>query len=197
MSYVVAIVGSYRRDGTIEIATDALLASAEAGGAHICKINLLDKRMEFCTNCRSCTQERGPFRGRCVQRDDLASILCEIDAADVLVLAAPVNFFNVTAIFRRFMERLVGYAYWPWGQRSPSYRAKLTDKRAVLITSAAMPGLFIPIATGAPRALRVTARALGAKPIANLWIGLAAGQQQSSVSEKVLAKARRIGMQIA
>jgi multimeric flavodoxin WrbA len=115
MSYIVAIVGSYHKHGTVDLATDALLASAEQLGAHVCRINLLDKRLEFCSNCRSCTQDPGPFRGRCLQRDDLSSILCEIDAADVLVLAAPVNFFNVTALFRRFMERLVGYAYWPWG----------------------------------------------------------------------------------
>ena len=35
------------------------------------------------------------------------------------MLASPVNFYNVTAIFRRFLERLLGFTYWPWGKAAP------------------------------------------------------------------------------
>ena len=29
------------------------------------------------------------------------------------------NFFNVTAVTRRFIERLICYACWPWGKKDP------------------------------------------------------------------------------
>jgi putative NADPH-quinone reductase len=195
---IVAVVGSYREGGTIDSAVDAMLAVAEAKGAETAKIYLREKHIEFCTNCRSCTQQAGPVRGQCVQQDDLESVLSQIEAADAIVLAAPVNFFNVNAMFRRFMERLLGCVYWPWGSaRGPSPRSKTRDKVAALVTSAAMPRFLIPIGTGAPRALKVTAKVLGAKPVATLWVGLSAVQQKQELAASDKARARRIGFRLA
>ena len=59
-------------------------------------------------------------RGKCVHNDDMDEILRAVDAADAVVLAAPTNFFNVNALTRRFIERLVPYAYWPWKANSQS-----------------------------------------------------------------------------
>jgi multimeric flavodoxin WrbA len=190
---VVGIVGSYRKGGIIDQAVDAALAGAKARGAATEKIYLLDHRIEFCTNCRSCTQNGGPHRGTCAQNDDMASILDRIEAANGLVLGAPVNFFNVNALTRRFMERTVGYAYWPWGQGGPKMRSQAADKKAVLITSTAMPGLMGRIFTGAIRALKLTAKTVGAKPIASIFIGLIALQPRQPLPDRIIAKARRAG----
>ena len=72
---IVAVVGSYRKGGTIDSAVDAILEAAEAKGAETAKIYLREQRIEFCTNCRGCTQSAGPARGKCVQQDDLESVL--------------------------------------------------------------------------------------------------------------------------
>jgi NAD(P)H-dependent FMN reductase len=195
---VVAVVGSYRKAGITDSAVDAILAGAASEGADVSKIYLLDKHIEFCTNCRCCTQSEGLQRGKCVQNDDLESILSEIDSADALVLGAPVNFYNVNALFRRFMERLVGYAYWPWDKPSgPAPRIRQATKRAALVTSAGMPGFLIPFATGAPRALKITAKVLGARPLGTLSIGLSAVQEKQQLPAKTLAKARRMGLRLA
>ncbi|HYE24956.1 MAG TPA: flavodoxin family protein [Clostridia bacterium] len=197
MTKVVAIVGTYRKGGTVDLAVDAVLDAARERGAETSKIYLLDKHIEFCTNCRSCTQQPGERRGRCVINDEMDAVLNEIESADALVLGAPVNAFNVTAIFRRFMERLVCFAHWPWGMNAPQTRSKKSTRKAVLITSTAMPGMFIPLATGAPRALKTAATLLGARPVGKLWIGLAAGRPKQELPQKVLAKARRIGASLA
>jgi len=60
-----------------------------------------------------------------------------------------------------------------------------------------MPGFFIPLATGAPRALRLTAGLLGARVVDKLWIGLAAHQPEAHLSESVRARAQRIGAALA
>jgi multimeric flavodoxin WrbA len=194
---IVAITGSYRKGGTVESAVDAVLEGARAKGAVTQTIRLSEHPFEFCTNCRQCTQAPGEARVKCAQADGLEQILSAIDAADAVVLGSPVNFFNATAIFRRFQERLLGYVYWPWGEKGPALRTMKRHRKAVLVASAGMPGFLIPVTTGTARALRITARVLGAKPIGNLWIGLSAGEPHHALSPRTIRRARRLGMKLA
>jgi NAD(P)H-dependent FMN reductase len=193
---VVAIVGSYRKGGTVDTAVQAILEGAREKGAETHTIYLTEKHIEFCTNCRACTQEPGPSRGTCVQQDDLDSILNEVEQADAIVLGSSVNFWNVTAIYRRFVERLVGYAYWPWGNPGPANRNRAFTRKAALVASSAAPGFCIPILTGAARALNATARLFGARTVGRLWIGLSAMKQNQPLSRQTLARARRIGLRL-
>jgi multimeric flavodoxin WrbA len=197
MTRVVAFVGSYRRDGTTVAAVEAVLAGAREKGAVTQTIHLCDRHIEFCANCRQCVQTPDPARGRCVQQDGLEPVLMAIENADCVVLASPVNYYNVTAIYRRFMERLLGFSYWPWGQNTPALRTRLQPRKAVLIASAGMPGFLIPLATGAARALRLSSQMLGARPIAKLWVGLAAGEPHHLLSKRTRQRARRIGWKLA
>lgn len=112
------------------------------------------------------------------------------------MLGSPVNYYNVTAVFRTFLERTLPCIYWPWRQWGPKPRTKKPTRKAVLLASSAAPGMFIPISTGAPKALRVAAMSLGARPVAKLWIGLAAQHERPNVSERVLQRARRIGAEL-
>ncbi len=196
-SKIVAIVGSYRKGGTIDTAVKAVLEGAREQGAETETVYLTEQHIEFCRNCRECMQATGQQRGKCPQHDDMEPILERIEAADAVVLASPVNFYNVTAIFRRFLERTVGFAYWPWGQNEPRIRIKRQPRKAVLVASSAMPGFLIPLATGAPRALRAAATTLGAKPIARLWIGLAAHAPHVHLSPRTLDRARKAGQKLA
>lgn len=194
---VVAIVGSYRKDGTIDSAVEAILAGARERGAATHTIYLTEQHIEFCTNCRACVQTPGAERGRCPQHDDMEPILQEIEGADAVVLGSPVNCGNVTAIFRRFLERLLGCTFWPWKQPAPRMRRKHATRKAVLVASSAMPGLLIPLFTGTMTALRTAAKMLGAKTIASMRIGLVAGDAHHVLSARELARARRIGLKLA
>ena len=194
---VVAIVGSYRKGGMIDQAVEAILEGARDKGATTQTIYLNEKHIAYCTNCRECVQAPGPERGKCTQQDDLESILQQIEAADAILLASPVNFGNVTAIFRTFMERLSGYVYWPWGQNAPSPRSRILPRKAVLVASSAMPGFLIPLVTGTGNALLMTAKILGAKPIGRLWIGFAAGNPNPLFSKRNQQRARRLGFSLA
>jgi len=194
---VVAVVGSYRMGGATESAVEAVLEGARAKGAETRTFHLRDQHIEFCKNCRACTQTPGTERARCGQEDDLEPMLREIEAADAVVLASPVNYYNVTAIFRRFLERLLGFAYWPWGQNGPALRSKAQPRKAVLVAASAAPGFLIPLMTGAPRALRLAAGMMGAKPAGKLWIGLTAGKPDYTLSERTLKRARHMGAMLA
>jgi multimeric flavodoxin WrbA len=194
---VVAIVGSYRKGGTIDSAVEAVLAGAREKGAETVTFYLTDKHIEFCTNCRECMQAPGDARGKCKQHDDMEPMLQAIEQADAVVLGSPVNCYNVTAIFRRLMERMVGYSYWPWKQGAPKWRKKTPSKKAVLVASSAAPGIFIPIATGAAKALKLTAQMLGAKTVGHMWIGLVGAKPHYELSTREREKARRLGWKLA
>jgi len=193
MKNVLAIVGTYRKGGVTDQVTDAVLEGAAAHGATTDKVYLIDRSISYCTNCRACTQPLGDDRGFCPLEDDMAELLDRIDAADALVFASPTNFYNVTALFRTFMERTVGYALWPWETPTPKYRKKKKSKKAVVITASAAPGFIGRVAFGSIRTLKITATVFGAKTVGSLFVGLAAQKSDSSPSEGVLKKARRLG----
>ena len=193
---ILGIVGSYRKNGVIDALVTEVLSSAEQCGATTKKLYLTEANIEFCRNCRQCTQEPGTEPGACVLSDEMNVILNDWKECEGLVIGAPVNIFNVTAITRRFMERLVCFSYWPWGQHGPVMRSKIKDKRAVLITSSAMPSFLGRVFTGAPRALKIIAETMGAQPVAAIFAGLAAQREHPRPSEKALRKAQAAGRRL-
>jgi multimeric flavodoxin WrbA len=194
---VTAIVGSYRKGGIIDSAVDEILASAREEGAETAKIYLLDRHIEFCTNCRACTQQEGPKRGECPIADEMGAVLDEIDRSDAIVLASPMNFWTVTAVMKRFIERLVCFAWWPWGMNAPQMRNKLKKKRAVLVASSAAPSLLARLSTRMVGLLKNCADILGAKTVGVLFIGLAARHHQQELGERTRNEARRLGKKMA
>lgn len=199
MGKVVAILGCYRRGGITDQAVDAVLEGAREAGAETDKIYLTDRNIGFCTNCRTCSQLDGATPGRCIQQDDLQVVLREVEDANSLVLGSPVNYYNVTAVFRRFMERLLGFAAcWPWGKNlGPKLRSQVLHKNAILVCSAGMPSAMIPLVTGATGALKLTAKMLGAAPAGKLWIGRAAISPDQRLEPRIRARAIRLGRRLA
>jgi len=193
---VVAIIGTYRKGGVVDMAVDEILASAQTQGADTEKIYLIDRRVEFCTNCRTCTQQPGEKRGECAVHDEMGAILDTIEAADALVIGSPMNFWTVTAVTKRFIERLVCYAYWPWGMPAPKPRTTRTEKPAVIVASSAAPAIMARTLTKMIKLLKSVAKLLGAKTIGVLFVGFAAGEQHPVLKDRVKKKARALGMRL-
>jgi multimeric flavodoxin WrbA len=98
----------------------------------------------------------------------------KIEAADGYILASPTNFGAVTALFKRFMERLLVYGYWPWGMPYPRIRkAQAKKKPVLLIASSGAPALFGRWMFGTVKQLKTTASTLGARPVGTLFTGKA------------------------
>lgn len=193
---ITAILGTYRKGGVIDTAVEELLASAREAGAETNKVYLIDRHIEFCTNCRSCTQEPGLAYGACPLADDMREILDEIERSDAIVLASPMNFWTVTAVMKRFIERLVCFAYWPWGGHAPKIRNTKKTKRAVIIVSSAAPSLLARLMTRMVGLLKSCTGLLGAKTVGVLFIGLAAQQSKQDIGERTKRKARRLGKKL-
>ena len=194
---ITAIVGTYRKNGVIDRAVDEILDAARSHGAETAKIHLLDEHVEFCANCRACTQQEGPRRGECPIADDVGGILDQLERSDAFVLASPMNFYTVTALMKRFIERTVCYAYWPWGNHAPKFRNPRGTKYAVLVGSSACPGFLARWLTPMMGLMKKVARTLGAKKTDTLFIGLAAGEQHQDLGDRAKKQARRLGKKLA
>lgn len=193
---IVAVVGSYRREGIVNEAVSEILSGAAENGVETEKLFLLNYNIEFCRNCRSCMQLPGPKRGKCVIDDDLELLLGKMEAADGLVLGAPVNVGNLNALTRRFMERCVGYGYWPWNSPAPREREGIRKRPSILVSSSAAPAWMGRLFSGALGALKQWSKLLGAKPVGVLWIGLV-NKEKISISESKRRKARKLGEKLA
>lgn len=190
---ILGLVGSYRKHGVIDSIVSAILDEATLLGADTEKIYLLDKNIEFCTNCRQCTQVAGKERGKCPINDDMEAILEKYDDADAVVIGAPVNFFALNALTKKFMERLIPFTYWPWGTKTgPRPRTYKREKTSILVSSCAMPGIFGRIVTGSMRSLKIISRTIGAKPVATIFAGLSATNKNESASPNSLKQARKL-----
>jgi NAD(P)H-dependent FMN reductase len=196
---IVGIIGSYRKGRIIDTAVSTILKGAEDHGAKTEKIYLLDKHIEFCTNCRKCTQENADItRGKCIQKDDMEQILTEIDDADGIVLGSPINFFNVTAVTKRFIERLLVFSYWPWGRRIPKYRINKLHKKAVIVTSSGCPAWLGRIFfRGALYVLKAATRCMGAKVVKSFYFGDVCLKQDQQLAKKDLSAAYKAGERLA
>jgi multimeric flavodoxin WrbA len=97
---VLGIAGSPRRDGN----TDRLLAEVVRGaasrGAEVRTIILDRLKIAPCEHCDACLKT-----GKCKVDDDMQMIYEEMEKADRIVLASPMQFMGVTAQAKAMIDR--------------------------------------------------------------------------------------------
>jgi multimeric flavodoxin WrbA len=198
MRKVLAINGSYRDDGITDRTVDALAESIRSNGAEVEVILLREYPIEFCLNCRECAQQPGDAPGSCVQHDGMQALVERIEQADAYIFAAPTNMGSVTAVFKRFMERLAVYAYWPWGMPAPKFRkAKSPKKPAILVSSCAAPGFIGRRLYSTQKQLKTTAKVVGGEVVGSIFTGLIAGKPHVELPQRVHLKIKKLAARIS
>jgi len=102
---IVAILGSPRPKGNSTTIVDKFLESARKYGAKTTAYNLSSMVYRGCVACRECKTKSD----KCVLRDDLTQALHDVAEADIVVMASPVYFGDVTGQFKCFMDRTYSY----------------------------------------------------------------------------------------
>ena len=97
---VLGILGSPRRGGNAERLLDKALEGASVSGASVEKISLNELSIRPCQECGGCDDT-----GECVIADDMTVIYDSIDKADVVILASPVFFGELTAQTKAMIDR--------------------------------------------------------------------------------------------
>lgn len=95
-----AIVGSARLNGNTNYLVDVALAEASKLGAEVEKVVLSQHRVDPCLGHVDCASLE-----YCRQLDDGDWILEKFCAADGVILATPVYYYNVTAWMKAFIDR--------------------------------------------------------------------------------------------
>lgn len=196
---VTAVVGSYRTGQSIDTLVTKVLEGAESNQAEINKIFLIESDIHFCKNCRSCTEsDVTGQRAECVIQDDMGQILNEIDESDVLILSSPMNFGSITAVTKKFIERLAVYYKWEQDKiAAPSKRIKEGKKKGLIVMSSTMPAFIGKIVSpGMKNIMKDALSAMGAGDIRVLYAGMITGKAPVKLSEKLLEKAYRTGKKI-
>ncbi len=104
MHKVLALVGSPRKNGNTDILVDAVLEGVVSEGLEIEKIYLGDINFDGCIGCEGCRKTC-----RCIIKDDMQEIYAKLEASKGLILGSPTYFYNVSALTKKFIDRLYAY----------------------------------------------------------------------------------------
>ncbi|MCX6269988.1 MAG: flavodoxin family protein [Bacteroidetes bacterium] len=100
----VAINGSPKgRASNTQIMVNAFLTGASEAGADISTVFLSEKEINSCKGCFSCWY-KSP--GKCVIRDDMTGVLSLLAGANLIILASPLYFNNISGTLKVFIDRL-------------------------------------------------------------------------------------------
>jgi len=97
---ILGIAGSPRRDGNTDLLLAELMRGAVSKGAEVKTITLNNLKILPCQHCDACFKE-----GKCKYQDDMQQVYQELEQADVIVLASPVQFSGPSAPMKAMIDR--------------------------------------------------------------------------------------------
>ncbi len=97
---MLGIAGSPRRGGNTDLLLAEVMKGATSRGAEVKTIVLNDLKIAPCQHCDACLEA-----GRCKVEDDMQMVYRELENADRIVLASPIQFMGVTAQMKAMIDR--------------------------------------------------------------------------------------------
>ena len=97
---VLGIAGSPRRDGNTDLLLAEVMRGAASKGAEIKTIVLNDLNITPCQHCDACLE-----KGKCRIMDDMQMVYQELEEADRIVLASPIQFMGITSQAKAMIDR--------------------------------------------------------------------------------------------
>ncbi len=97
---VLGIAGSPRRGGNTDLLLAEVMKGAASRGAEVKTIILNDLEISPCQHCDACLEA-----GMCKIEDDMQMVYRELEDADRIVLASPIQFMGVTAQMKAMIDR--------------------------------------------------------------------------------------------
>ena len=102
---VVSIKGSPRTNGNSSALADTFTSRAKQQGAEVLDFNL--NELDFC-GCQACFYCKTGWEN-CAVKDDLTQVLDAVKKSDLVVLATPVYFGEVSAQTKAFVDRTFSF----------------------------------------------------------------------------------------
>jgi multimeric flavodoxin WrbA len=97
---VLGIAGSPRRGGNTDTLLARFLEGAAGKGAETKTLRVCDLKIRGCLHCDVCLSH-----GKCAVHDDMQMVYKELEAADRIVVASPLQFMNVPSELKALIDR--------------------------------------------------------------------------------------------
>jgi multimeric flavodoxin WrbA len=130
---IVALLGSPRPHKNSATIAGHFTTTAAQLGAEVRTYELNRLSYRGCQGCYACKQTHDC----CVLQDDLTQVLTAVQAADLVVLASPVYYGDVTAQLKGFIDRT--FAYLKPDYPTNPQPSRLTPKKLVFILTQGHP----------------------------------------------------------
>ncbi len=101
---IVGVNGSPRKGGETATLLRKFLEEFDKNGGETHLIDLIDKKINPCLGCYSENPSLCKFP--CIQEDDMREIYDLLLKADVIILASPIYWFNMSGLMKNFLDRL-------------------------------------------------------------------------------------------
>lgn len=124
MKNILILTSSFRPNSQSSALAAEFARGAKEAGHSVESINLAGKQLNFCTGCLSCQRTQ-----HCVFQDEAADIVDKIEKADVLVLATPIYFYELSGQLKTLLDRT-----------NPLYTRDYAFREVYLIAAAAEDG---------------------------------------------------------
>lgn len=121
---ILIISSSIRSKSNSEILAEQALQGALAAGNNAELITLKDKDIRFCRGCLACQKTM-----KCVIKDDVSEILEKVKAADTVVFATPIYYYELSGQLKTLLDRL-----------NPLYPQEYNFRDVYLMTTSAEEG---------------------------------------------------------
>src|SRR5208337_2639400 len=102
---IVCLLGSPRMKGNSSTIAKHFCDMAEKLGAQVRTFALNEIRYRGCQGCMACKTKLD----RCALKDDLTEVLEAVRETDILVLASPVYYWDVSAQVKAFLDRTFSF----------------------------------------------------------------------------------------
>ncbi len=126
---IVAVLGSPRPQGNSASLARQFLAAARENGAEVREYPINKMNFQGCQGCRTCKTKTEA----CILEDDLTPVLAAIKEADLLLLASPVYYGDVSGQMKLFFDRTYSHLNPDFSSRVPA------GKQAVVVLVQANP----------------------------------------------------------
>jgi multimeric flavodoxin WrbA len=99
---ILALNGSFRKNGNTEILLKQALMGAESEGASVEILRLTDYKIGPCRGCGLCLFRENVCQ---VQGDDVPFIFSKVDECDGMIFGSPCYFLELTAVVKQLIDR--------------------------------------------------------------------------------------------
>ena len=101
---ILILQGSPRANGNTAWMAEEYRKAAEAAGHTVTLVDVAHKKIAGCMACEYC---HGKGNGACIQKDDMQELYPLLAEAEVLVLAAPIYYFTMSAQIQAPIQRII------------------------------------------------------------------------------------------